>query len=61
MFGQLGFSGINIVHDLTQVIDVALCVERVSRDLKRNAVLARDFLCKNRNACGKRRNGVYFN
>ena len=37
MFGQLGFSGINIVHDLTQVIDVALCVERVSRDLKRKS------------------------
>ena len=46
VLGELGFSGIDVVDDLAEMIDVAFRVERISRNFKRNAVLPADLFCK---------------
>lgn len=46
MFGELGFAGVNIMDDLTEMVDVAFGIEGVSGDFKGNPMLARHFLCK---------------
>lgn len=46
MFGELGFAGVNIMDDLTEMVDVAFGIEGIGGDFKGNPMLARHFLCK---------------
>lgn len=50
VLSELGFSGIDVVDDLAEMIDVAFRVERVGGNLKGNAVLPGNFLAKIVNA-----------
>ena len=55
MFGELGFAGVNIMDDLTEMVDVAFGIEGIGGDFKGNPMLARHFLCKNREGCRHRK------
>ena len=42
MFGELGFAGVNIIDDLTEMVDVAFGIEGVGGDFKGNPDAPRD-------------------
>ena len=48
VLSEFGFSGIDVVDDLAEMIDVAFRVERVGGNLKGNAVLPGNFFGENR-------------
>lgn len=46
VLGELGLTGVDVVNDLAEMVDIAFRVEGVCGNFKRNAVLARDLFRK---------------